>query len=146
MCKWTQDLYQLLNALGICFPMGGRLLLGPDSLSKLYSAYTGWDTLPEDIMKSGEKIFNLFKAYCVRQGQSRKDDHWPDRFYKEPVADGPRKGATLSRETMDGVLDGYYEVRGWDKKTGVPTKEKLNQLGLEQVAEDLAKHGKLPLI
>jgi aldehyde:ferredoxin oxidoreductase len=45
---------------------------------------------------------------------------------------------------MDGVLDGYYVVRGWDKKTGVPTREKLDQLGLEQVAEDLAKHGKLP--
>ena len=145
MCKWTQDLYQLLNALGICFPMGGRLLLGPEILSRLYSAYTGWDTTPEEIMKSGEKIFNLFKAYCVRQGQNRKDDSWPERFYTEQMADGPKKGSILARETIEKVLDEYYEVRGWDKETGTPTKEKLVELGLRSEADDLAKHGKLPV-
>jgi aldehyde:ferredoxin oxidoreductase len=144
MCKWTQDLYQLLNSLGICFPLGGRLLLGPDSLSNLYSAYTGWDTSPRSIMESGERVFNLFKAYCVRQGQNRKDDNWPDRFYNEPLADGPKKGQTLSRSTMEKVLDDYYEARGWDKKSGTPTREKLNALGLADVAEDLAKRGRLP--
>jgi len=141
-CKWLQDLYQIQNALGM--NMSGRLTIGPTYLSKLYSAYTGFDTTPEDIMKSGERIFNLFKAYAVRQGQSRKDDNIPDRFYEEPLPDGPCKGAVLSRETIDQVLDEYYEVRGWDKKSGLPTGEKLNELGLDDVADDLRKLGKLP--
>ena len=141
-CKWLQDLYQIQNALGM--NMSGRLTIGPTYLSKLYSAYTGFDTTPEDIMKSGERIFNLFKAYAVRQGQSRKDDNIPDRFYEEPLPDGPCKGAVLSRETIDQVLDEYYEVRGWDKKSGLPTREKLDELGLADVANDLLQLGKLP--
>ena len=135
MCKWMQDVYQLCNAMGLCFPITGRLAIGPTYISKLFSAYTGWDTTPQDIMKAGERVFTVFKAYAVRQGQGRKDDHWPDRFYEEPLADGPGKGATLSRATIDKVLDEYYEERGWDKKTGVPTRKKLADLGLEDMVK-----------
>jgi aldehyde:ferredoxin oxidoreductase len=94
--------------------------------------------------KTGEMVFNLFKAYAVRQGQTRKDDNVADRFYEEPVPDGPKKGAILSRATIDKVLDEYYEARGWDKKSGVPTAKKLIELGLSDVAEDLQKSGRLP--
>ncbi len=139
--KWLQDLYQIQNALGM--NMTGRHVIGPNSLSKLYSAYTGLDTSPEEIMKSGEMVFNLFKAYAVRDGQGRKDDNMADRFYEEPVPDGPLAGSVLERETIDKVLDEYYEVRGWDKKTGTPIREKLVELGLGDVADDLAKRGKI---
>ena len=57
-----------------------------------------------------------------------------DRFYEEPVPDGPCEGAVISRETIDKVLDEYYEVRGWDKNMGVPTREKLSELGLDDIA------------
>ncbi len=144
LCKWSQDLYSLLNALGLCFTPGGRLIVGPNILSQLYSAFTGWDTSPEDVMQSGERIFNLFKAHAVRQGQSKKDDDWPDRFYQEPLADGPQKGAILSRSEIIETLDEYYELRGWDKRSGIPTREKLNELGLGDVADDLQKLGKIP--
>lgn len=144
MCKWAQDLYSLLDSLGICFGrVGSRLIVGPYTLSKLYSAYTGWDVSPEEMMQSGEKLFNLFKAYCVREGQTRKDDNCPDRFYEEPLPDGPQKGAILSREDIDKVLDEYYEVRGWDKQSGVPTRKKLLELGLDDVAADLYSRGKI---
>ncbi|MFC1920445.1 aldehyde ferredoxin oxidoreductase family protein [Chloroflexota bacterium] len=141
-CKWLQDLYQIQNALGM--NQSGRHVIGPASLSALYSAYTGIDTTPEDIMEAGERVFNLFKAYNARDGQSRIDDNMADRFYDEPVPDGPREGATLSRATIDGVLDEYYNVRGWDKKMGVPTREKLSELGLDDIADDLAKRKIIP--
>ncbi len=141
-CKWLQDLYQVQNALGM--DMSGRLAIGPTYLARLYSSYTGLYTTPEDIMRSGERIFNLFKAYAAREGQSRKDDNVAERFYKEPVPDGPREGAILSKETINRVLDEYYEVRGWDKNTGIPTREKLNDLGLNEVADALSRSGRLP--
>ena len=140
-CKYLQDLYQIQNALGM--NQSGRHTIGPDCLSSLYSAYTGFDTSPEEIMDAGERVFNMFKAYAVRDGQDRKNDNVVDRFYEEPVPDGPCAGATLARETIDKVLDEYYEVRGWDKKTGVPTSEKLIELGLADVAGDLKKRGKI---
>ncbi len=133
--KWLQDLYSVQNALGTDLFVGGRLGIGPTYLSGIYSAYTGIDTTPEELMESGERIFNLFKAYAVREGQSRKDDTLPDRFFEEPLPDGPAKGAVLSRETINRVLDEYYEVRGWDKKTGAPTRQKLIELGLDDIAE-----------
>ena len=141
-CKYLQDLYQLQNALGV--GQSGRLSIGPTYLSRLYSAYTGFDTTPEGMWQIGERVFNLFKAYAVRQGQSRKDDNVPDRFYDEPLPDGPCKGAVLSRTTIDKVLDEYYEARGWDKQSGLPTAWKLNELGLGDIASDLSKLGKLP--
>jgi len=36
------------------------------------------------------------------------------------------------------MLDEYYAARGWDVKTGAPTREKLSELGLDYVAEQLA--------
>ena len=144
MCRWCQDLYSFFNAVGLCFPMAGRLAIGPTYLARLLSAYTGQKTTPQDIMKSGERIFTIFKSYAVRQGQSRKDDNLPDRFYEVQLPDGPRQGAKLSRETIEPVLDEYYQVRGWDKRSGRPTAEKLNELGLGDVARELLKLGILP--
>jgi aldehyde:ferredoxin oxidoreductase len=132
--KWLQDLYSVQNTLGTDLFVGGRLGIGPTYLSRIYSAFTGIDTTPEELMESGERIFNLFKAYAVRQGQSRKDDTLPDRFFEEPLPDGPAKGAVLSRETLNRVLDEYYELRGWDKETGIPTGQKLIELGLDDIA------------
>ncbi len=142
MCKWFEDLYSALNALGLSFfPAGMSLAVGPTHLSKLFAACTGWDTTPQDIMNFGEKIFTLLKAYNVRHGLTRKDDTWPDRFYTEPLPEGPAKGAVFSRETINRVLDEYYELRGWDKESSFPTKEKLVELGLVDIANDLLKRG-----
>jgi aldehyde:ferredoxin oxidoreductase len=42
------------------------------------------------------------------------------------------------------MLDDYYDERGWDIETGIPTREKLEELGLEDTADDLAERGILP--
>jgi len=144
MCKWFEDLYSVLNALGLCFfPSGFNLALGPTHLSKMFSACTGWKTSPEDITKLGEKVFTVMKAYTIRQGMTRQDDTWPDRFYNEPLPEGPAKGMILSREIINQVLDEYYELRGWDKRFGLPTEQKLSELGLRDIANDLIERGKL---
>ncbi|MFC2007048.1 aldehyde ferredoxin oxidoreductase family protein [Chloroflexota bacterium] len=138
MCKWFEDLYSVLNALGLCFKQTGFChAIGPTYLAKLFSACTGRDTTPQDIMKFGEKVFTLLKAYSTRQGLTRKDDTWPDRFFTEPLPEGPAKGAVLSRTTINQLLDEYYELRGWDKRLGVPTAKKLTELGLDNIANEL---------
>ena len=94
-------------------------------------------------MKLGERVFTLLKAYTIRQGLTRKDDTWPDRFYEEPLPEGPAKGAVLSREKIAQLLDEYYELRGWNKSSGLPTKQKLDKLGLGDMAKELVALGKL---
>lgn len=145
MVKWFEDLYSILNCVGICFfPAGFTLALGPTHLARLFSACSGRDTSPQDVMNYGEKIFNLLKAHNIRQGLTRKDDNWPDRFYEESLPDGPAKGARLSRNTIEQLLNEYYGLRGWDIKTGIPSERKLIELGLGDIASDLLKLGRLP--
>lgn len=144
MCRWFEDLCSILNALGLCiFPSNMNLAWGPTHLSKLFSACTGQDTTPEEIMRFGEKIFTMLKIYPMREGLTRKDDTWPDRFFDEQLPEGPSKGAVLSRVTINRLLDEYYELRSWDKSSGLPTQQKLVDLGLGDMADDLIKRGKL---
>jgi aldehyde:ferredoxin oxidoreductase len=59
---------------------------------------------------------------------------------KEPLPDGVAKGQTINLEPM---ITEYYELRGWDGQTGLPTAEKLKELSLPEVADDLAARGLL---
>ena len=63
---------------------------------------------------------------------------------KEPIATGPTKGQAVT--DLDGMLDEYYEACGWNKKTSIPTREKLEELGLKDVADELAGMAKAPKI
>jgi aldehyde:ferredoxin oxidoreductase len=62
---------------------------------------------------------------------TRKDDTLPRRFLEEPLGPpgSPSAGALVELETM---LDDYYRARGWDLGTGLPTGEKLLELGLAE--------------
>lgn len=99
--------------------------------------YKNVDTL----IKIGERINNLERAFNVREGFARKDDMFPERFCKEPMPEGNSKGQIFEMEPM---LDEYYKERGWDSKTGIPKREKLEELGLQNVAKELEMLGKLP--
>jgi aldehyde:ferredoxin oxidoreductase len=138
LVKWYAENVSIYDSLGLCMiPVNQWCAFGATHFAELYSGYTGWDTTPQEIQKVGERIFNLIKAYSVRQGFTRKDDEWPERFYKESVPEGPSKGASLSRDKMHRLLSEFYEVTGWDKKLGIPSKKKLLELGLDYVADEL---------
>jgi len=137
LVKWCGDSTAIFNSLGLCM-MASTSALGPTYFAELYSACTGWELTASEILKTGERIFNLMKAYIVREGLTRKDDDWPERFYQEPWPTGPLKGRVASREKIYRLLDEYYELRGWDKETGIPTKRRLVELKLAHVANELA--------
>lgn len=142
LVKWHGDYTATYNSLGLCLmPTNYSHAMGPTHFAELYSACTGLDITASEIMKKGEKIFNLMKAYIVREGLTRTDDDWPERFYQEPWPTGPLKGRVASKENINRVLDEYYELRGWDNKKGVPTKKKLVELGLDYVADELSTLG-----
>lgn len=130
MTKWFEDLFAAVNAVGLCTFPADKLALGPTDYARMLSAYLEEEVSPAEFMTIGERIFNVQRLFQVREGVSRKDDAWPDRFFEEPLSDGPAKGAKLSREIIEEVLDEYYKARGWDPLTGAPTRDILNRLGL----------------
>ena len=75
----------------------------------------------------GERIYNLERMFNVREGFGSKDDVMPRRFSNESMSEGPSKGQVFEQEVL---LKDYYEARGWNAKTGIPTNAKLNELGL----------------
>ena len=98
--------------------------------AKLLYYATGVSLSDEEYLKAGERIWNLARMFNVREGFSRKDDTLPGRIMEEPAPVGPAKGLKITQEILDKMLDEYYELRGWDKD-GIPTDEKLKELGLE---------------
>jgi aldehyde:ferredoxin oxidoreductase len=78
---------------------------------------------------------NLARAFNVREGFTRDDDTLPQRLMTEPLKAGASKGQVISKEDLKLMLDEYYTARGWDPRTGKPTRKKLKELGLEHVAD-----------
>jgi len=127
LAKTFQDLTAALDSTGIClFTTFG---LGGENIASLYSTATGFECNAEKFMKIGERIWNLEKLFNLKTGFTRKDDTLPPRILKEPIKTGPSKGEI---EELDKMLDDYYKVRGWDKDS-IPTKEKLEELGISEL-------------
>ena len=103
----------------------------------LMEAITALSFTPDDVMKVGERLTNLARAFNVREGFTRADDYLPERLMTEPLKAGASKGQLITREDMDKMLDEYYAERGWDVKTGMPTRAKLTELGLSYAADAL---------
>jgi aldehyde:ferredoxin oxidoreductase len=103
------------------------------------SAATGMDISYDEMMQIGDRIVNLERAINTRFGIRRKDDTLPKRFIEQPLPSGPAKGETFKRKELEGMIDNYYELRGWDKKSGLHLKKKLLDLGMKEVLKDLEK-------
>jgi aldehyde:ferredoxin oxidoreductase len=78
----------------------------------------------------GERIWNLERLFNVREGKNRQDDLPPLRLLEEPISSGPAKGERLEKEKYEAMLTEYYLLRGWCPETGIPTEEKLLELGM----------------
>jgi aldehyde:ferredoxin oxidoreductase len=138
--KWYNDLSCVYNSLGFCMFGDSFEGMGPTLYAKLYSAYTGHSITPVELMVAGERVFNVMRAYNIREGMRVEHDHWPQRFYDRPLKRGDETHI-LSKERVDQSLNRYYELRGWDVETGVPTQGKLRELHLDDVADELLKLG-----
>jgi aldehyde:ferredoxin oxidoreductase len=111
-----------------------------DTYTEMIRAVTGWNLTTEDVEGIGERICNLERAFNVREGVSRKEDILPYRVMEEPVPEGPHEGMRCTHEELSSMLDTYYRLRGWTDD-GIPTKEKLQELELGFVADELWQTG-----
>ncbi|MBM3166698.1 MAG: aldehyde ferredoxin oxidoreductase family protein [Chloroflexi bacterium] len=127
--KDLEDANTMFDAMGTCKFMG--MALAAQDWADMIGNCVGWDYTVNDFRKTGERIYNLARAFSVREGCTRADDSLPKRLYEDPLPEGAAEGHKV--EKMDEMLDAYYEFRGWDKKTAKPTPEKLKELGLDFV-------------
>ena len=133
----------------------------PTLESQLCTAVTGRDMDEEGLYRIGERVFNLQRAILTRDGwKGRENDSLEEFNFTSPlkgdtagnpdsIVPGPkgetfsRKGMVLDREEFEKMKDDYYDIRGWDVRTGLQQKGGLEDLGLGEVANELAGQGLL---
>ncbi len=111
-----------------------------DNLYTLFYLATGVKVNEEEMLTVAERVHNVERAYSCREGLDRKGDRLIGKWANEPVPNGPYKGEKIDSEKWEVMLDEYYRLRGWDEK-GIPKKEKLKELGLDDVADELEQKG-----
>ena len=129
----------------------------PSIESKILSAVIGEQISEDELYRVGERVFNLQRAILIREGhKGREHDSLPEWDYTMPVrsfinpesimpGEGgeiiSRKGAVVDREKFEEVKEEYYRLRGWDVASGLQGREKLEELGLQDIAEELGARG-----
>ena len=126
----AEDLYVIFDSIILCkFSRG--IWKGYDDIAKLYTLVTGIPCTAADLQMVADRINQLSRIYNIREGLTRADDNVPPRIMNDPIPSGVSKGAHVTQEDLDILLDGYYEARGWTQ-SGVPKAEKLKEVGLSE--------------
>ncbi len=140
--KYTARLNHLMiltDSLMLCHL--AEAIWGPIELNQLVvditNRVTGMDLTLDDAEQTAERIWNVIRAFAVREGGRREHDTLPVRFLTQPIPDGPSRGMVVTSEMLETMKDEYYDVRGWDRATGIPTPERLLQLDLPDIAGDM---------
>jgi aldehyde:ferredoxin oxidoreductase len=138
---WQLKAKEIEDMTGLCNYMGtysGVRALEPEDYAELTSAAMGIEISGEDFMRLGQRTYNLEKAFnTIHAGFTREDDYPPRRYVEEPVNTGPYSGFKCDREAWDRMLDRFYQLHGWDTKTGLQTRKCLLDLELEDIAVTL---------
>jgi aldehyde:ferredoxin oxidoreductase len=106
-----------------------------DPIAEFMRSVTGWDITDDELLKTGERISNIRQAFNIREGLNPLEFKVPDRVLgKPPLKEGPVAGVTVDEDTM---IKEYLTAMDWDLKTAKPSKKKLLELGLVDVAQEL---------
>jgi aldehyde:ferredoxin oxidoreductase len=139
---YAQNRSAVINMLVVCdwvYPIihsyNTQDWMGDTSLeSQLLAAATGYNLNEKELNQIGERVWNLARAIMVREGRTRDEDTFHKSYFKE--RDGEN---AVNQSDFEQAKTIYYQLRGWDEKTGWPTREKLNELKLSDIANDLQK-------
>ena len=135
---WTEDFVGLFNTLVTCmFGAATQFMMvgfGPTTYAEVLNKITGWGVTYDELMKVGERTITLQRAFNYRnKGWDVKADKFQDKAAYEPGTVGIYRNKIVPWET---ILKEYYEIRGWTPE-GIPTKAKLHELKLDDVAAEL---------
>lgn len=135
----TQYNYSATDTMGLCQFVYGPAwqLYGPQDIADLMAASTGWAITVEEVQEIGRRRLNLMRALNAREGIARDRDTLPKKLFSKELEGGRTDGLKLDMAEVTAGIDMYYEQAGWNRSTGVPTRETLEECGLGWVADEL---------
>jgi len=122
--KIFQDLTAVIDSLGLC--LFTSFALGADDYTDMFNAIVGQDWTKEQLLKAGDRIWNIERMFNLKAGIDPEQDTLPRRLLTEPIPKGPCKGHV---HRLPELLPDYYKERGWNEQ-GLPTEAKLTQLDI----------------
>lgn len=130
LLKEVEDLSAVVDSMIIC-KFGARTTLQNswEEIVPLLKAASGHDYTADELRNIGNRVLTVERLFNIREGFGKKDDTLPERLFKDPIPEGPSKGAVVDRREFVAELERYYQLRGWSRQ-GVPTKKTLAELGL----------------
>jgi len=148
---WVQNHQTLKNSLPICeYASTPNVFFHPPEMdirvfeSRTLSLVTGIDITVDKLWEAGERIWNLRRAVMVlRENRCREDDTLSPAWFERLVGGQESLASPLDKTQWEALKDRYYQLRGWDIKTGWPTRAKLEELGMKRVADKLQGEGRL---
>ncbi|UCH01665.1 MAG: aldehyde ferredoxin oxidoreductase family protein, partial [Candidatus Bathyarchaeota archaeon] len=138
--KLNQDFGMLHEILGVC---KFYAWIGPITVkryARMLSHLVGWTITDVELLKTGERVLNLQRCFNVREGIRRKDDLLPATIRKIPEFGPYSRMSQTAIVNYNAMLRDYYEERGWNKRTGIPSMKKLKELELADIAEQLSTY------
>ncbi len=130
LVRHFENSFALMDSSGLCVFVAIRYAFNKDRMilplrvTEMMNLTTGANYTPEEVMIAADRVYTLERMFLMKAGST--EDTLPHRMLHEPLPDGPAKGMVVE---LDKMLPEFYKLRGWDEK-GVPTKEKLIELGL----------------
>jgi aldehyde:ferredoxin oxidoreductase len=114
-----QKIYTLMNVFSECLFAGFALTI--DDYSAALSSLFEESMTAEDLLSAAKRIWDLTRLFNCREGFSVKEDTLPSRLFEDPIPSGPSKGQVVDRHFFESMKDEYYQIQGWDRKTGKPS-------------------------
>lgn len=137
LTRYSEDWYTILTSTGVCARAQVNRFYSLESVTEFYKAVTGLNITKDDLRLAAERSWNLMKLMNAKEGFSRKDDKFPPSWF-EPLEFGKIDlklldsygGVEVTRDIAKKLIDDYYDEREWSKENGLPTDEKLKELGI----------------
>ena len=138
MVRNLQLAYAMCDCIIAC--LFGAFAVTPGDFAEGISAATGWDLTPEELRTIAERAWNMTRLFNIREGVTPEADTLPGRLFSEASTSGPSEGQRVDREAFKKMVEEYYGAAGWDRATGIPTEEKLKELGIEDEHQAYGAH------
>jgi len=133
---WNEAMHYIDDSIGLCGfvssfrgQFGGGVAYHMNNIPRVISLATGIDMDKEKLWKSFKRIRTLVRAVNVKRGLRRRDERPPEDHW-----------AVRDERYEQQLLDKYYQFKGWNSE-GIPTRQTLEQLDLDYVADELELRG-----
>ncbi len=128
-CKDSQDRIALIDSSGLCL-FTAEAGWGLEEFRELLDAACDGEWTTTRMVESGERTWTLERMFNLAAGLTMADDTLPKRILEAPAPSGTAEGKV---NELGRMLPEYYAYRGWTE-SGVPTKETLDRLGIQEAA------------